>query len=995
VAFGTNAGGGTLSGTLTASAAGGVATFSNLSIDKTGTGYTLQAGGSGLGTGFSGAFNVTPAAPHHLVVVQQPSSTLAGNLIAPAMTVQVRDQFDNLVTFDNSNVQVVISNNPSGGTLSGTAVVAAVGGVATFSNLSIDKVGVGYTLFFGDGGLIGTTSAGFDIGPAASDHLAFATQPTTAVAGVAVSPAITIRVLDAFGNLATGDTSNVTLDIGTNAGGGTLGGMTTVAAVGGIATFSNVSINKVGTGYTLLASDASLGGATSTPFNITPAAAHHLVFGVQPSNAVAGVPISPPMTVKVLDRFDNLVTFDSSSVTLAIANNPGGASINGSLTISASGGIATFSNVIVGGIGTGYTLSASDAALTGTTSTSFNVVPGAAHHLLFGQQPTTAVAGAPISPAVTVRVVDAYNDLVPTDTSNVTLVIASNPGGAALGGTLTAAASGGIATFNNVTLDKVASGYKLLALDGILVPVTSGAFSITPAAADHLVFGQQPTNSAAGHAFSPAVTVRVLDRFNNLVTFDTSTVTLSISSNPAGGTLGGTIAVAASGGIATFNNAYLDKVGVGYSLNAADGALGGTTSSGFTIVPGAADHLQIAQQPTDIGVGQPITPAVKVQVLDAFGNLVTGDNSSVTASMAAGPTGGALLGTLTVQALGGVATFNNLSLNKIGTGYELAFKDGSLTGAVSNAFTVSVVSTTTTVNAVPTPSVYGQSVAFVATVTPVGPPGSTAPDGTVTFVIDSVNQPPAQVIKGVATINTSTLTTGLHKVRALYNGSTNFTASSSPTTPLMHVVGPANSNTILTSSTATAIAGSQVTLTATVSPVAPGAGKPSGTVSFFIDNVKVATVGLNATNFKAATVVKITTAGVHVLTAVYNGDTHFNVSPPSPVVAVTILPGAASRVTASAPPLLGVSALLPFTITVTAIDSQGNVATSYNNQPATLQVVSAPAGGTVIGPFTTTFVNGVAQFANLRVTKYGTYLVRITSGSLIVQLTLVSNGRLS
>src|SRR5262249_55472784 len=152
----------------------------------------------------------------------------------------------------------------------------------------------------------------------------------------------------------------------------------------------------------------------------------------------------------------------------AISNNPGGASLNGSLTVAASGGIATFSNVIVGGIGTGYTLAASDGSLASTVSTGFNVVPGAAHHLLFGQQPSTAVAGQAISPAMTVRVVDAFNDLVPTDTSNVTLVIASNPGGAALGGTTTMAAVGGIATFNNVTLDKVASGYRLLAVDGIL-----------------------------------------------------------------------------------------------------------------------------------------------------------------------------------------------------------------------------------------------------------------------------------------------------------------------------------------------------------------------------------------------------------------------------------------------------------------------------------------------------------------------------------------------
>ena len=91
------------------------------------------------------------------------------------------------------------------------------------------------------------------------------------------------QVLDAFNNLVTGDTSNVTVAIGTNAGGGTLSGITTVPAVGGIATFSTLSIDKTGTGYTLSAADGSLTSATSTGFNITPAAAHHLGFGVQPT----------------------------------------------------------------------------------------------------------------------------------------------------------------------------------------------------------------------------------------------------------------------------------------------------------------------------------------------------------------------------------------------------------------------------------------------------------------------------------------------------------------------------------------------------------------------------------------------------------------------------------------------------------------------------------------------------------------------------------------
>src|SRR5262249_16453471 len=151
-----------------------------------------------------------------------------------------------------------------------------------------------------------------------------------------------------------GDTSNVTVAIGTNAGGGTLSGTTTMAAVGGIATFSTLSIDKAGTGYTLTAADGSLAGATSGTFNITPPAAHHLAFGVQPSNTVAGVAISPAVTVRVLDQFDNLVTGDNSSVTVAIGTNAGGGTLSGTLTVAAASGVATFSTLSINKTGTGY-----------------------------------------------------------------------------------------------------------------------------------------------------------------------------------------------------------------------------------------------------------------------------------------------------------------------------------------------------------------------------------------------------------------------------------------------------------------------------------------------------------------------------------------------------------------------------------------------------------------------------------------------------------------
>jgi hypothetical protein len=107
---------------------------------------------TGLLTG-SNTITVSPAAADHLVFLQPPTDTAAGQTISPAVMVAVVDQFGNVVTGDNSDtVTLAIGNNPSGGTLSGTLTVAVVNGIATFSDLSIDQAGYGYTLHATVGG---------------------------------------------------------------------------------------------------------------------------------------------------------------------------------------------------------------------------------------------------------------------------------------------------------------------------------------------------------------------------------------------------------------------------------------------------------------------------------------------------------------------------------------------------------------------------------------------------------------------------------------------------------------------------------------------------------------------------------------------------------------------------------------------------------------------------------------------------------------------------
>src|SRR2546425_4450636 len=130
---------------------------------------------------------------------------------------------------------------------------------------------------------------------------------STTVANHQISPAVKVRALDAFGNVATGFTGAVTVALGSNAGGSTLSGTTAVAAAGGVATFFDLSVNKTGTGYTLTASASGVTSVTSTPFDIIPGTATQLAFTVQPSTTVAGAAISPAVQVTALDPVGNPV----------------------------------------------------------------------------------------------------------------------------------------------------------------------------------------------------------------------------------------------------------------------------------------------------------------------------------------------------------------------------------------------------------------------------------------------------------------------------------------------------------------------------------------------------------------------------------------------------------------------------------------------------------------------------------------------------------------
>jgi hypothetical protein len=279
---------------------------------------------------------------------------------------------------------------------------------------------------------------------------------------------------------------------------------------------------------------------------------------------------------------------------------------------AADAGVHTFSAALKTA-GT-QSITATDAT-TGSDS-GITVKPAAASQLAFGQQPSTTTAGQTISPAVTVNVEDPYGNLVTSDSSTVTLTLGSDTfsGGSA---TASATASGGMATFGTLTIDRAGS-YTLKATDDSLTLANSGSFTIQPAAASMLSVSGFPSPTTAGVAHTFTVTLK--DAYGNTATGYTGTVHFTSSDHKATLPANYTF-IAADAGVHTFT-ATMKTAGT-QSITATDTAtislIG--TDGGITVKPAAASKLVLAA-PASVSAGVPFSLTVTVE--DAYGNVVGG-----------------------------------------------------------------------------------------------------------------------------------------------------------------------------------------------------------------------------------------------------------------------------------------------------------------------------------------------------------------------------------
>ncbi len=671
--------------------------------------------------------------------------------------------------------------------------------------------------------------------------------------------------------------------------------------------------------------------------------ASSLSIAQQPSEAAAGQVLGN-LVVDVLDQYGNILSSDTSTMTLTAVNTTDEqiVALNGTTSMNASSGMATFSNLSLDTAAT-YTISISDSD--GMPVASVNniiVTPAAATQLAFLQQPVNTVAGQTMPP-IEVEVQDQFGNVVTNNNSGV--VVQNFPN--VLNGTITSGFSNGIATFSDLCVTQ-AGTYTINASDASLTAVNSSSFTVTPAAAAQLAFVQQPVNTIAGQTMAP-IEVAVEDQYGNIVTNNDSGVVVQNSPN----FLNGTISAGVSNGIATFSDLYVTQAGT-YTINASDASLTAINSSSFTVTPAAAAQLAFVQQPANTIAGQTMAP-IEVAVQDQYGNTVTSNDSGVVVQTIPN----VLNGTLSAWVVNGIATFSNLDITQAGA-YTINASNGSLTPATSSSFTITPATPTTLVITRQNSSATaGQPIGNV-TVDVEDAYGnivtSDPSDVTITATSTGVAMP-ASVLTGITTFAPqngvavfSNLSISLGGAYILHAADADLTATS----PI----------TITNIASHTIPAGQTLPSMAIASTSAFGqsiAHDKSLTVQ--VKNQSTGVVAIDKTvhvSHGKATIsnLKIQKTGNYVM-VVSDGQGH------TMMQTYTVQPGSASRLVFAAQPTFTDDAA---SVSVNVLDAYGNQTTAADGETITLKLAAhSTRHPSLTGTLTASVVDGQAVFADVQI----------------------------
>jgi hypothetical protein len=512
-----------------------------------------------------------PTTATQLKWLQSPANAVAGSAVSPEIQVGAYN-----VTYPVAGLPVSLFITNGIGVLTGIqSTNTDSNGIAHFPNLGFSQAGL-KQLAASNASLV-ITSAVITVTapPITATALSWVQQPSGATAGSVISPEIQVA---AWTNGA--PVTNMLLTLALANGTGYLSGLrATNTDSSGIAHFPNLSINLAGPKQ-LAVGDATTTLATnSAGFNITASVANKLVITPPfPTNATAGVVMTPAPVVQVTDLYGNVIS-NATDMIGAVQTSGTGGNLNATPVaqkVTANSGTAVFSGLYVTNASANVSLTFSDAALPNPSvaSGAINVSVNAATQLRVGPQPSsTATVGTAFAQQPSVTVADAYGNTVARYTNSVVAVEAAGGNLNALPIASTAIPNNGVANFTGLFVTNAGPAVTLNFSSGSLPPATSAAINVSAGQASQLIWSTQPANAISGRPFDIQPVLQTADLFANpstvgLTPTQNVQVVLSSGTGPLLGTTNYNVGTAGSNGVVAFNNLRLDAPGTGRVLTA-------------------------------------------------------------------------------------------------------------------------------------------------------------------------------------------------------------------------------------------------------------------------------------------------------------------------------------------------------------------------------------------------------------------------------------------
>jgi hypothetical protein len=855
-------------------------------------------------TGTSTGINVVAAAAKSLVVSGFPASTVAG--VAQSFTVTALDQFGNVATgyggtvkFASSDSQATVPHNFSfdsanQGTANFSATLRSVTGPAGQSLTATDVSNSSIT----------GTQSGITVTPAAASSLTLSSIVVTA--GIAGN--FTVTAYDPFGNVATGYLGTVHLTTSDSQGSITPSSYTFKGGDNGVHTFS--ATLKTAPTQTVTAKDTVNASITGTVTDtVTPAAAASLTL-TGPGTTTAGVAQSFTLTAK--DQFGNVAT--GYLGTVAFTSSDANAVLPGNYTFGGSdAGVHVFSIVLKTVGGGSQSVTATDAANSLSNSTSTTVNPAAVASLnITGFSTTTAGVGK----NVLVKALDAFGNIATSYRGTVHFSSTDPSAGLPANSAFTA----GNAGQHNFTVTLKSAGTRTVTVVDTVNALLTSSFTatVTAATAQTLSVTDFPATTTAG--VRQVFNVTALDAFNNIATGYRGTVTVT-SSDPKHVLPGNYTFLGSDNGTHAFT-AILETAGT-QSITATDTVTATITGSetGIVVIGAAAKTLTISNYVNaTAGTAQSVT----VKALDAFGNVAIGYRGTVSASS-----------TDPQASLPGNYTFTNVDAGvhsfsvtmKTAGSQTLTFSDvNSPPLTVSQSATISPASATTLgVTGFPTATTAGVPQSFTVTALDAFGNVVTTYGGTVSFTTTNSQFSLPGPYHYLAGDNGTHTFSGTLKTAATSSISASDGTISGSETGI--VVSPASAKTLTVSGFSTTAGVAQNFTVTAVDPFGNTATGYVGKVNFSSSDDPQAGLpipytfgsGDQGTHTFSAT---FKTAGTRTLTA-----TDANASSITGSASISVSPASASTlsITGSTAATAGAGE----SVTVTAFDPFGNIATGY------------------------------------------------------------------